>query len=43
VHVAERLEDEREQLLEVSPPPPVDGLGDGLEVIGVEVAELGKR
>lgn len=38
--MTELLEDEGEELLDVAPLPAVDGLGDGLIVVGVEGAEL---
>jgi len=45
VEVAELLEHEREELLDVTPParavPPVGGLVHRLVVVGVEVGELG--
>lgn len=43
VEVSELLEDEGEELLDVAPLAPLGGLADGLEAVGVEVAELGGR
>lgn len=42
MEVAELLEDEGEELLDVSPFGGLGGLGDGLVVVGVEAGEVGR-